>query len=185
MPRMKIWRRYQATRLVRSLLGLCMQVPVPRRLTHWPRRYSVKNSVRRFGVGKADQVVGSFLTSLNCTLVSRLTSWSPDLTGWRRKTLPEMPTEAAFTTAPDWVCEVLSPSTGTLDRIHKVPVFALHKVAHVWLVDPVGRSIEVLRLDGDSYRLARMIDSKMKTAAIEPFDAIEIDVQALWQWTQD
>ncbi len=107
----------------------------------------------------------------------------PDLAGWRNTTLPQMPTEAAFTTAPDWVCEVLSPSTRTLDRIHKVPVYATYKVSHVWLVDPIGKSIEVLQLDGASYRLAKMIGSSVKTASIEPFDAIEIDVYALWQWT--
>ena len=41
----------------------------------------------------------------------------PDLAGWRRERLPELPREAFFTLAPDWVCEVLSPSTARLDRV--------------------------------------------------------------------
>lgn len=36
----------------------------------------------------------------------------PDMAGWRRTTVPEMPEVAFFTTVPDWVCEVISPSTG-------------------------------------------------------------------------
>ena len=35
----------------------------------------------------------------------------PDLAGWRREGMPVIPDVAAFTVAPDWVCEVVSPST--------------------------------------------------------------------------
>lgn len=40
----------------------------------------------------------------------------PDLVGWRRERMPEVPDVPFFTLAPDWVCEVLSPSTERLDR---------------------------------------------------------------------
>src|SRR5512142_1943672 len=35
----------------------------------------------------------------------------PDLAGWRRERMPQLPDVAAFELAPDWVCEVLSAST--------------------------------------------------------------------------
>src|SRR6187402_351383 len=59
----------------------------------------------------------------------------PDLAGWRRERLPEVPDAAYFELAPDWVCEVLSPGTALFDRRRKVPVYAQARVEHVWLVD--------------------------------------------------
>src|SRR5262245_22303552 len=70
----------------------------------------------------------------------------PDLGGWRRETLPETPLEAFFTVAPDWACEVLSPSTTAKDRARKLPIYARERVSHVWLVEPAARLLEVLRL---------------------------------------
>ncbi len=103
----------------------------------------------------------------------------PDLGGWRRARMPEMPHAAAFTLAPDWVCEVLSPSTAKLDRAEKLPVYARRGVGHVWFVDPLEQYLEILRLDGDSYRIVatHIADAKVRA---EPFDAIELDLSVLW-----
>ena len=62
----------------------------------------------------------------------------PDLAGWRRERMPELPDAAAFELAPDWICEVLSPSTAASDRAEKMPIYARERVAHVWLVDPIA-----------------------------------------------
>ena len=70
----------------------------------------------------------------------------PDLAGWRRSRLPAIPPTAFFTLAPDWICEVLSPSTASFDRVKKMRVFAAEGVGHAWLVDPVARTLEVYRL---------------------------------------
>ncbi len=102
-----------------------------------------------------------------------------DLGGWRRERMPEMPQVAAFTLAPDWVCEVLSPSTAVTDRRAKMPVYAQQRVGHVWLVDPVLRMLEVYRLDGEGYRVAGTWDGDARVRA-EPFDAIELDLAILW-----
>ena len=56
----------------------------------------------------------------------------PDLAGWRRERMPEPPEAAAFTLAPDWLCEVLSPSTAPLDRSHKLPVYAREESQFSW-----------------------------------------------------
>jgi Uma2 family endonuclease len=104
----------------------------------------------------------------------------PDLAGWRRARMPELPDAAFLTLAPDWACEVLSPSTHKLDRHRKMPVYQREGVGHVWLVDPIERTLEIFRLDGESYRLvATQADDERCRA--EPFDAIELELGALWQ----
>ena len=60
----------------------------------------------------------------------------PDLAGWRRERMPAIPDAAFFTLAPDWVCEVLSPSTERIDRGRKLRIYAEAGVAHAWLVNP-------------------------------------------------
>lgn len=103
----------------------------------------------------------------------------PDLGGWRRQRMPEMPHVAAFELAPDWVCEVLSPSTRKLDRAEKLPVYARERVQYVWLIDPLAHSLEVLRLDGATYRIVGTHFDEEKVRA-EPFDAIQLDLAVLW-----
>jgi Uma2 family endonuclease len=105
----------------------------------------------------------------------------PDLAGWRRERMPRLPMEAAaFELAPDWACEVLSPSTAAIDRSEKIPVYAAEKVAHVWLVDPIVRTLEVRRLDGETYRTIHVWRDSAVVRA-EPFDAIELEVGPLWE----
>ena len=104
----------------------------------------------------------------------------PDLAGWRRARMPELPDAAFLTLPPDWVCEVLSPSTHKLDRSKKLPVYQRERVAHVWLVDPAARTLEIFRLDGDTYRwIVTYADDDHCRA--EPFDAIELELGELWR----
>lgn len=103
----------------------------------------------------------------------------PDVGGWRRTTLPEMPDAAYMTIAPDWVCEVASPSTRALDRGAKLAVYEREAVRHVWLIEPLDRLVEVLELDGSSYRIIQRTVGE-ESARLKPFDAIEFDVAALW-----
>ena len=103
----------------------------------------------------------------------------PDLAGWRRERMPEMPATAFTTMAPDWLCEVLSPSTTRIDRSEKLPIYARERVTHVWLVDPLAQTLESLRLDGDTYRSVATSHGDT-TVRTEPFDAIELELAALW-----
>lgn len=103
----------------------------------------------------------------------------PDLAGWRRERLPKVPDTPAITLAPDWVCEILSPSTEKLDRTRKLPAYARHGVGHAWLINPVARTLEVYRREGTSWVLvASHADDAIVRA--EPFDAIELDLLRLW-----
>jgi Uma2 family endonuclease len=103
----------------------------------------------------------------------------PDLAGWRRERLPVVPDQPFFTLAPDWVCEVLSPSTERLDRARKLPAYAGAGVRHVWLVNPATRTLEVLRREGERFVLAA-VHSADDIVRAEPFEAIELDLLALW-----
>lgn len=103
----------------------------------------------------------------------------PDLAGWRRARMPAIPNAAYVTLPPDWACEVLSPSTEGVDRTEKLPVYARERVEHVWLLDPLVKTLEILRLDGGSYRIVRAWRGDRVVRA-EPFDAIELDLSILW-----
>lgn len=103
----------------------------------------------------------------------------PDIAGWRRERMPELPDVAAFELAPDWICEVLSPSTGARDRADKLPIYARSGVTHAWLVDPQLRTLEVLRREGDKWVLLVTYRDEALCRA-EPFDAIELALGVLW-----
>jgi Uma2 family endonuclease len=103
----------------------------------------------------------------------------PDLGGWKRSTLPELLDVPYFTVRPDWVCEVLSPATQRHDRRAKLPVYQREGVPHVWFIEPLARTLEVLVLDGASYRIAATHADDERVRAV-PFDAIELELAVLW-----
>ena len=103
----------------------------------------------------------------------------PDRAGWRRARMPHLPNVAAFTEAPDWACEVVSPSTGRIDRSRKMRIYAREGVGHLWLVEPVLRTIEVYRLEAGRWVVAGVQGGEGR-CRIEPFEAIELDVGRWW-----
>jgi Uma2 family endonuclease len=103
----------------------------------------------------------------------------PDLAGWRRSRLLRLSEGSAIDVAPDWVCEVLSPSTERLDRAKKLALYRREQVGNVWLVNPLTKALEVLRLQGDLYALLAVHSGDDRVRA-EPFEAIELDLSLLW-----
>ena len=103
----------------------------------------------------------------------------PDLAGWRKSRLPGIPPEAFFTLAPDWVCEVLSPSTASFDRVKKMRVFAREEVGHAWLVDPLARTLEVYERGGGRWILLSAHEGT-ETVRVAPFDEIDLVLPDLW-----
>lgn len=106
----------------------------------------------------------------------------PDLAGWRRERLPELPDEAYFTLAPDWVCEVLSPATRAVDLTDKRDIYLRERVEHLWLVDPAPEActLEVLRWSERGYVV---VASHRGDAVVEapPFEAVPLELGALWE----
>lgn len=103
----------------------------------------------------------------------------PDLAGWRRERLPSIPDAPAMKLPPDWVCEVLSPSTERFDRSQKMPRYALAGVGHVWIVDLPLRRLEVHARRGSEWRLLETYGGSERVAAA-PFEAVPIELAALW-----
>ena len=82
----------------------------------------------------------------------------PDLTGWRRERMPSIPEGHRFEVVPDWVCEILSPSTAKKDRVVKLPLYARYGVAHVWLVDPAAQTLEAFELKENHWLLIATLE---------------------------
>lgn len=103
----------------------------------------------------------------------------PDLAGWRRERMPRLPDAAWFELAPDWVCEVLSPSTARTDRVLKLPRYAAAGVSHCWLGDPDARTLEALENAAGRWLLLGAW-SDADAPRVPPFDAIELPLSSLW-----
>ena len=103
----------------------------------------------------------------------------PDVAAWRRERLPSLPDRPWLDLAPDWVCEVLSPSTERIDRGRKLRAYAAAGVQHAWLVKPSDRSLEVLRLRESAWTMVGAWEDSA-VVRVEPFEAIELELGRLW-----
>ena len=101
-----------------------------------------------------------------------------------RRLAARTPAESAgdrlFSVVPDWICEVTSPSTAALDRVKKLNVYAREQVSYAWLADPIGQTIEVLRLESGRWTIVTTCAGS-DVVRLEPFDAIEMDLTLLWE----
>ena len=102
-----------------------------------------------------------------------------DLAGWRCERMPAVPDDAYFTLAPDWVCEVLSPSTRKFDLEEKRPIHAREEIAHLWLVDPSARTPGGFRLTNGAWSVTSSA-SNAAPASFPPFEAVSLPLDALW-----
>jgi len=102
----------------------------------------------------------------------------PDLAGWRLKTMPRWP-QREFTVVPDWVCEVLSPSTRNTDKNSKSKVYADAGVRHMWLVDPKNKTLEAFELRGRGWASLALVSGDA-VVCLPPFDAISFWLGRLW-----
>lgn len=108
----------------------------------------------------------------------------PDIAGWRRERLPQLPNTAFLETPPDWVCEVLSPATQRFDRTDKLAIYAAFGVGQCWYVDPIAQTLEVFALtDGKWLIAATFKDADPVTAP--PFEAHTFDLNVLWPYSVD
>ena len=76
--------------------------------------------------------------------------------------------------APDWIAEVLSPTTAGLDQIVKVPIYERAGVPEVWLVDPTDRTVTLHRLVDGRYGCPIILELKGRTA-ISAIPGVSID----------
>ena len=105
----------------------------------------------------------------------------PDLAGWRKSRMPELPEEAYFTLRPDWVCEVLSPATRRVDTGPKRVIYAREGVTHLWFVDPNTRTLEAFELRNGLWVVLEILTGDAEVS-VPPFDAISFDLSDLWPY---
>lgn len=103
----------------------------------------------------------------------------PEVAGWRRERMAKLPETAWFELAPDWVCEVLSPSTRRLDLTDKRDLYGVAGVGHLWLVDPVERTLEAFELRDGRWTLTAAQGGEAEVR-VAPFDAVAFPLAALW-----
>lgn len=103
----------------------------------------------------------------------------PDLAGWKKERLSIAADEHRFTVPPDWVCEILSPSTARIDRIRKMAVYARYEVPYAWIIDPGLMTLEVFRLESGNW-VIRGLHAEHEKVRAEPFVEVEIDLANLW-----
>jgi Uma2 family endonuclease len=105
----------------------------------------------------------------------------PDVVGWRRERLPRPWGQRPVVVAPDWVCEIVSPSKPAFDRVRKRRLYAKYGVPFYWIVDPAARTVEALRHDaalGEWREVGAYDDDSL--ARIAPFEAVELEVGRLF-----
>lgn len=103
----------------------------------------------------------------------------PDLAGWRRERMPKLPESAYFSLPPDWICEIVAPSTVRHDRGAKRDIYARHGVTHHWHIDPDARLLESFELRDGLWLLLRTFTDKADVAAA-PFAEVPFGLGVLW-----
>jgi Uma2 family endonuclease len=103
----------------------------------------------------------------------------PDFAGWRRERMPMYPEGHRYIVVPDWVCEILSPSTSRWDRTVKLPLYAEYGVAYAWFVEPVLQIVEVKKLVNGTWSDVGLFGGDARFRA-EPFTEVEIDLASIW-----
>ena len=73
--------------------------------------------------------------------------------------------------APDLVIEILSPSTQERDKLVKRDIYSKYGVKEYWIVDPVGKNIEVMTSGSKGYKLHAIFlnDEVLTSPLIEGF----------------
>ncbi len=103
----------------------------------------------------------------------------PDIACWHRERMISLPDTAYLETVPDWICEVLCPSTNRLDRVEKRALYAEMGVMHLWHIDPAAQTLEAFELKDGAWMLLGSRGSG-DTCDLLPFDAVPFALDLLW-----
>lgn len=134
-----------------------------------------------FDHGAAQAAVGSLLRSpdwrvaISVDVLAGPNVFCPDVSAWRRASMPVRPRECPVRVRPDFVCEIVSPQQPNRDTVKKVRAYQSFGIPHYWLLDLRDGTLTVLRHSPDGYVVALKAERGEKVRA-EPFDAIELAV---------
>ncbi|MCG8419204.1 MAG: Uma2 family endonuclease [Proteobacteria bacterium] len=105
----------------------------------------------------------------------------PDLAAWDIKIVPDRPKGVRVRTPPQWVCEILSPTTAHKDKGDKLDVYHRAHVDHYWLIDPKKQALIVLAWGKDGYQTILTAGPGERVRA-EPFAERELDLGWLFDF---
>lgn len=162
------------------LAGQIVTAPAP-----LPRHSKIQGAIRRFVGGPFDDDDGHdgpggwwIFVEVDIAL-GRHDIVHPDLSGWRRERLPNPADQRPITVVPDWICEILSPSTAARDRVTKRNLYAASGVRHYWIIDANARTLEAFELTGQRWLLSGSYTDDA-VVRIAPFEEIELPVGRLF-----
>lgn len=104
----------------------------------------------------------------------------PDLAGWRKERLPQIPESHKFTIVPDWICEISSPSTESVDKEIKMPLYAEYGVNYLWIIHPLQKTLHAYKRAEAVWQLQGSF-SHNDVVNLEPFESIRINVADLME----
>jgi Uma2 family endonuclease len=153
--------------------------PTPR---HGAAAYAVGHAVGTKQFGKGDGEGGwLFLPEPELHLGPHVIV--PDMAGWRTGRAFGIAERAYIDTPPDWVCEVLSPSTEKYDRSDKQRIYATYLVGHVWHVNPTTKLLEVYERQDKAW-LQTHVFKDQETVTAPPFESLSFNLGLLWPFDQ-
>ena len=139
--------------------------------------YTIINNSFRLGIGGPGGWRIIFEPELHLTTNMKVTV--PDIAGWQFETMQKIPTDHKFIVIPDWVCEVLSPSTRKKDLEVKLPLYGESGLPHAWYVDPLARTLDAY--ENRAGKLVQVASLKDNDPVCQPpFDAITFNLGLLW-----
>ena len=110
--------------------------------------------------------------------------YRPDVCGWLRTRMPEIPAQSPVELRPDWVCEILSPSNTKNDTLWKMRTYPRCGVPHYWLLDPIDETLVVHRWTDKGYLIVQTAQGEERIGA-EPFEAVHLSVRGLLEGEED
>lgn len=117
--------------------------------------------VRKSGAARSEQALTEFPRN----------DYAPDLCFWAKEKSSQFTGETTLYPIPDFVCEVLSPSTETRDRGVKFEDYAAHGVSEYWIVDADRRMIEqYVAKDGVYELVGKFTTGLVRSRAIDGFE---------------
>ena len=150
------------------------------RFRHGAAESAVLTDIRgHFGRRRGGEGGWLIIAEPECHLVLDEVVCVPDIGGWRRERMPQLPDSHKATVVPDWVCEILSPSTRSHDYLVKLPAYLSAGVPWCWIIDVAERQVEVFRADGDHWASVVTAEGDVRVR-LAPFDTVEVDLGEWW-----
>jgi Uma2 family endonuclease len=153
--------------------------PTPR---HGAAAYAVGHAVgaKQFGHGPED---GGWVFIMEPELHLGPHVIVPDIAGWKIERSDGIAEKAFIEIPPDWLCEVLSPSTEKYDRADKQRIYATYMVDHVWHVNPITKLLEVYKRQDKAW-LQTHVFKDQEIVSAPPFESLSFNLGLLWPFDQ-